>query len=203
MDVTTAETTAPGRSRQATAARLRASAVRLFAERGLHGVTSHEIARDAGVAAGTFYLHYKDKRELFREILFSSVEDLRTRVRHATAEADSVEQAVRARAEAVVGYAEQERDLVAILFRRDTEAADLEASVLRHMADGMTERLRGERDRGEFSPHLRPEVAAQALLGMTVRLLDWWCDDPRRATRDEIIETLVRLQLEGAHPRSI
>jgi AcrR family transcriptional regulator len=33
----------------------------LFAERGLSRVTSHDIARRAGVAAGTIYLHFDDK----------------------------------------------------------------------------------------------------------------------------------------------
>ena len=34
----------------------------LFAEHGLHGVTTHTIAHHAGVAAGTFYLHFPDSR---------------------------------------------------------------------------------------------------------------------------------------------
>ena len=59
---------AADRSREQTRARLITSGKQLFAKRGLHGVTTHDIARRAGVAAGTFYLHFKDKTELFREI---------------------------------------------------------------------------------------------------------------------------------------
>ena len=41
-----------------------------FAEEGLHAVTSARIARRAGVATGTFYLHFADKHVLFEEIAF-------------------------------------------------------------------------------------------------------------------------------------
>ena len=56
--------TAPARSRADTRRRLLEAAVALFAERGLHGVTSAQIARRAGVATGTFYLHFPDDRFL-------------------------------------------------------------------------------------------------------------------------------------------
>ena len=70
------------RSRQATRARLLASGRLLFAMHGLHGVTTHDIARRAEVASGTFYLHFKNKREVFREIVDGSVSELMTRTPH-------------------------------------------------------------------------------------------------------------------------
>ena len=59
---------AAARSRAATRGRLLSAGRNLFAQRGLHRVTTHDIARMAGVASGTFYLHFTDKRELFRGI---------------------------------------------------------------------------------------------------------------------------------------
>ena len=50
--------------RAATRERLRQSGLELFAERGLHGLTTHDIAHHAGLAAGTFYLHFPDKQAL-------------------------------------------------------------------------------------------------------------------------------------------
>ena len=71
------------RARAATRARLRASGQKLLAERGLHAVTSHDIANAAGVAAGTFYLHFRDKEELFRELVFEAVASSRSGSRRA------------------------------------------------------------------------------------------------------------------------
>ncbi len=42
---------------------------RLFSQKGLHGTSSREIASEAGVAIGSFYSYFEDKRELFIELL--------------------------------------------------------------------------------------------------------------------------------------
>lgn len=196
MNVTGA-ISAPARSRLATRERLLASATRLFAERGLHGVTSHNIARDAGVAAGTFYLHFKDKADVYRHIVFAAIESLRAGLLEAAARSKDRRQALQHRAEIIVGFAETNRDVVRILFSHESETAALEADVLTHLASGLEARFRREGTERRFPADLDPATTAQALVGMTARLIDWWTEDPRRATREQIIHTLVRLQLSG------
>lgn len=184
---------APARSRALTRERLLASAVRLFAARGLHGVTTHEIAREAGVASGTFYLHFRDKSDIWRHIVFEAIEDLVAGVQQAVAGAGSV-LALRARAETIVAFAEANRDLVRILFSHDAESSPIEADVLARLAAGLETRLRLEREDGSFPADLDPAVCARAHVGMTAHLLDWWTQDPSRASRESVVETLVRLQ---------
>lgn len=196
----TSSPNAPARSRQATRERLLASATTLFAARGLHGVTSHDIAHEAGVAAGTFYLHFKDKAEAYRHILMETVENLRGAIQGAVQGAPDRQTAVRARVEAIVAFAELNHDVVRILFSRDSEAADLEADVLAHMAEGLCNRLLAEQKNGYFAADLKPAIAAQALLGMQTRLIDWWTEDTARATREEIICALIRLEQTGTQP---
>ena len=41
---------------------------RMFCESGYHAVSSKRIAKEAGVATGTFYLHFNDKKSLLIEI---------------------------------------------------------------------------------------------------------------------------------------
>ena len=45
--------------------RLRNSARELFVRDGYHNTRPQDVARNAGVANGTFYLHFKDKNEAF------------------------------------------------------------------------------------------------------------------------------------------
>ena len=187
-------TSAPARSRIQTRQRLLDAAVRLFAERGLHGVTSHDIARTAGVASGTFYLHFRDKTDVYRHIVFHAIEELVQLVQHAVGATSPNVLAQRARAEAIVSFAERNRDVVRIIFSTDSEAAAVEADALSQLAGGLEARLRRERDEGTFPADLDPLVCARAHVGMTAHLIDWWTQDPSRASRDEIIETLVRLQ---------
>ncbi|MGE5676215.1 MAG: TetR/AcrR family transcriptional regulator [Mycobacterium leprae] len=50
---------------ESTQERIVAAARRLFGESGFHGTTTAEIARTAGIAEGTIYRYFKDKKELF------------------------------------------------------------------------------------------------------------------------------------------
>jgi AcrR family transcriptional regulator len=49
----------------ATRDRLVAVAARVFNRSGYHGTDSNRLAQEAGYAAGTFYKHFADKREVF------------------------------------------------------------------------------------------------------------------------------------------
>ena len=202
MDVTPA-TSAPARSRIQTRQRLLDAATRLFAERGLHRVTSHDIARTAGVASGTFYLHFRDKTDVYRHIVFHAIEDLLSLVQQAIAAAPAGGAVgLRARAEGIVSFAERNRDLVRVLFSADSEAASIEADALSRLASGIEARLRRERNEGHFPADLDPAVCARAHVGMTAHLLDWWTQDPSRASREDIVKALVRLQFSWRDGRA-
>jgi AcrR family transcriptional regulator len=45
--------------------RLREGARKLFVEQGYHNARPQDIARESGVANGTFYIHFADKKEAF------------------------------------------------------------------------------------------------------------------------------------------
>ena len=197
MSVSSEPASAPGRSRAATRERLLAAAIDLLADGGLHGVTSHDIARRAGVASGTFYLYFRDKAEIHREILFSALFELRSRSGQALRGADGPRAAAEARARALVEFATEHRAVVRILFRKDIQAGDAESDVLSDIATNMTARLRNDQAKGWFTLDLEPEIAAQAIVGMTTRLIDWWTEDPSRASAEQVISTLVHIQQSG------
>jgi AcrR family transcriptional regulator len=188
------------RSRTATRERLLASGRALYAERGLHGVTTHDIAAHAGLAAGTFYLHFRNKRELFRVVAEQTIALLRERLDTATRTARGSREGVPAFSEALIGFAEDNRDLVRIFFSRDADAAAVEADVLNQLAASIAEMRRARIASGEMPAGLDPDVLSQALVGMLARVVAWWIEDPARATRRSVVETLTRIQLAGTHP---
>jgi|SRR5208283_3034703 len=55
----------PRGSPEHTRERLVAAAAKLFNRVGYHGTDSNRIAREAKYSTGTFYKHFKDKREIF------------------------------------------------------------------------------------------------------------------------------------------
>jgi AcrR family transcriptional regulator len=63
----------PARRKPESLSKIKVAARKLFAERGYHATRPQDIAREAGLGHGTFYLHYPDKRACF----LSFVEDAR------------------------------------------------------------------------------------------------------------------------------
>ena len=189
------------RSRAQTRERLLAAGVELLAEHGLHGVTTHEIAARAGVAAGTFYLHFENKRELLRVIAAETIALLRERLDRATRSARGTREGVPAFCDALVAFAEEHQDRVRILFSRDGDAAAVEADVLSELAASIAGARRARIESGEYPAQLDPEVFSQALVGMLARVVAWWVEDPSRASRETVARTLARIQLSGTHPR--
>lgn len=55
-------------------------AAELFAERGYHRCTVSDIVERAGIARGTFYLYFADKRSIFEELLDRFLAALRERI---------------------------------------------------------------------------------------------------------------------------
>ncbi|HOO46328.1 MAG TPA: TetR/AcrR family transcriptional regulator [Deltaproteobacteria bacterium] len=49
--------------------KIKRAALELFAQKGINGTSSNEIAREAEVSIGTFYSYFENKRTLFLEIL--------------------------------------------------------------------------------------------------------------------------------------
>jgi AcrR family transcriptional regulator len=64
----------PARRKPESLAKLKHAARKLFVERGYHATRPQDIAREAALGHGTFYLHFADKRACF----LSFVEDART-----------------------------------------------------------------------------------------------------------------------------
>jgi len=177
------------------------SARRLFASRGLNKVTSHDIARGAGVASGTFYLHFADKQELFRELVYELLEGLQARLEQATSDSDDARTTIIAHTEALVSLGEEHSDLISMVFGRGHSHGELECEVLDYLATVGTRMLEKRIAEGMVSSTLNPDIVSQALSGMFVRVLVWWIEDPSRASREAILQTLIDLQLGGTVPR--
>jgi AcrR family transcriptional regulator len=167
--------TAGARSRAETRRRLIEAGTHLFAEKGLHGVTSAQIARAAGVATGTFYLHFADKEVLFREIAFAALVSY-----------------LRARTEELLAFAAERRDLILMVFDR-AESAGLAEQVRDAVVPEIQRWLERRSQDGRAPADLHPAVAAEAHAAVLLRVIAWWAADPSRATRQEVTDTLIRM----------
>lgn len=53
------------------------AAKELFSKKGYHKTQVNDLIRHVGMSANTFYIHFKDKKELFEEVATRSLDDLR------------------------------------------------------------------------------------------------------------------------------
>jgi AcrR family transcriptional regulator len=193
-------TSAAARSRIETRRRLIAAGTELFARHGLLRTTTTQIARAAGVAAGTFYLHFPDKHALFRDIAFAALGALQSDLNaaHAAAGPDPIAQ-LRARMATIVAFAEAKRELMQIVFGRGHEAGEIGAELADALFPGVESRVREGIEVGRLDPGLHAAVTAQALVATWIRVVAWWSEDPSRAPREAVVETLVRLHPTYTH----
>jgi AcrR family transcriptional regulator len=68
-------------SKLVTRQRLLRAGLALLAERGYEDLTTGRVARKAGVAQPTFYVHFRDKDDLLRAIALDAVAELRVALR--------------------------------------------------------------------------------------------------------------------------
>ncbi|MEM9176009.1 MAG: TetR/AcrR family transcriptional regulator [Myxococcota bacterium] len=183
---------------RATRARFLEAGRRLFAEHGLAGVTSHAIAEAAGYAAGTFYLHFKDKHALFDELAESAAQALEDRLLAVMVEKTEIPDIAYAQADAMVSFAAEQRELLLIAFHRGGESSDVGARILERLAAGVSSRRREFYADSGGIPAFDPDVLAQAIVGMWAQVLVWWAEDPSRATREDVIRTMTHFQLFGS-----
>jgi AcrR family transcriptional regulator len=174
--------------------RLLAAGLSLFARRGTERVNTNAIAKRARLAVGTFYTHFPDKHALLREIQNRTVAALRAARVEATRGAGTDPEAqVRASAGAAVTFAESHAQAYRVTFGRERAGAAAHGPVVSESTRPTADGLRRLQNAGRLEPDLDPELAARAYLAMEVGTILWWLDDPSRARRDGIVETLVRL----------
>ncbi|MDX2380650.1 MAG: TetR/AcrR family transcriptional regulator [Acidimicrobiia bacterium] len=158
----------------------------LFADRGLGDVTTTAIARQAGVATGTFYLHFDDKHELFEVLVQEALDEIRAQFHpdHLAPRGG----ARRSEIESMVEVVERRRDLIRAVFEHG-ENSRLAERIHDRVASRLEPAYRNLfRDR---QIGLHPAAAAQARAAVVIRIVAWWAEDPSRATRDEVIDILM------------
>lgn len=203
---------AGGRPRRRLAPEVRRSqimeaAVRLFARKGFARSTTRQIAREAGVAEGTIYRHFRSKEEILFSFLeataFRTLGDMVSRAGQ-RGDAETLGDILRSRLElgerhaallkVVLGEALFDRRLARALVRR-----------IMMPASSILERLIAERiERGSLRP-VDPALAARALIDHFLAYTLVWRGLAAGLVREippaEAAEGLVSIYLDGVARR--
>jgi AcrR family transcriptional regulator len=188
-------------ARDASRNRLLDAAAAVFAKKGFRAAKATDIAGRADVAVGTLYLHFGDKEGIARAVALQALGELRTCLRRAVERPGlNAEAAARAHATALVNFVSGTKAHGRLLFAADSPG--LRSEIFDAMAEAQEAHLRERGKEGYFRTDINAAVAAQALVGMQSRVLMWWMEDRKRASRKAVIDTLARIRLSGVHAPS-
>ena len=154
------------------------AATRVFARRGFFNAQVADVAREAGVAAGTVYLYFRSKDDLLTSIFEESM----TRALEQTDRAlegvtDPIERLHRL-ARVHLGGLGSRRDL-AIVFqvelRQSTKFMErFSAAQLRTYLDHLRDAVRAAQEAGLFRADINPTLAAKAIFGALDEMVTNW-----------------------------
>ena len=192
---------------QARQAALCEVALKLWAERGFDQTSVEAIAREAGIAKGTFYLYFESKDTLLLEVLRrnSLVPDVLALIR--ALETESLEDAVHCFVRGAWRHLSDHRELLLVALREmPTHLAQARDAIERvlvpanlALASHLESRI-AARPAGQFSP----VIAVRALIGMVIlvfisqELLGAGLFLP--VPEEEITRTIAELFLRGVAP---
>ena len=194
----------PRPSRDQRHAELVDAAKRCFASKGYHATTVDDITRAAGVAKGTFYLYFDEKREIYYEVIRSFmqlIKDIGASITATSADPrDLFARAERAARELIAVFMEN-RELARLAYREsmglDPELERMIADFYREIAQVAARNIEAAIALGLVRP-VHPLLTAYAQIGMVERVLMAMVDDPASVPdTDQLIRELMRLSWEG------
>src|ERR1700754_651096 len=160
----------PARRRPESLAKLKKAARKLFVERGYHATRPQDIAREAGLGHGTFYLHYDDKRACFLAFVEDARLELQEYVDQQVAATDgSLEHTIAASLNAIYDYSESHPGVLGAAMTDeaviDAEGVQATPLLIRWGRD-WAEHLRRGMENGTAAKIFDSDIIGQAILGV-------------------------------------
>jgi TetR/AcrR family fatty acid metabolism transcriptional regulator len=181
------------------------AAIDTFAERGYFNAQVADVARGAGVAAGTVYLYFKSKDDLLVSIFERSMREGLTNSRAAVADLADPPERLRRLARGHLARLGNDRNL-AIVFqvelRQSTKFMErFSSTLLRDYLGLIREAIADGQREGLFRADIKPTSAAKMLFGALDEMATNWILSRRRYSLEAEADEVVDFFLNGARAR--
>jgi TetR/AcrR family fatty acid metabolism transcriptional regulator len=181
------------------------AAIDVFAERGYFNAQVADVARAAGVAAGTVYLYFKSKDDLLVSIFERSMRESLTAGREAVADLSDPRERLRRLARGHLARLGSDRNLAVVFqveLRQSTKFMERFSSThLRDYLGLIREAIADGQRSGVFRDDLKPTVAAKMLFGALDEMATNWILSKRRYSLESDADAVVDLFINGARAR--
>jgi AcrR family transcriptional regulator len=172
------------------------AAEEIFGKSGYHDASIVDITRAAGVAPGTFYVHFASKVELFRQLVQVRRAELQDVAREAAYQHDGGRALVHAGFKAWFDWVAKHASILRVMREAEFVEASLIEDLYRVHAREQAEGLEQSLAAGRLGP-IDPEVVAWCLVGMAeataMRWIVWEGGKPLPPERlDAFVDTALR-----------
>ena len=154
------------RRREKTRLDLLAAAERVIARKGYHSTRISDIAHEADVGLGTFYLHFKTKNEIFIELIEHGASELLAMIDEAKKGVADAAERLRISVETILDAAAENPESFRIVFGHGPAFLDLMVRVHALFIENLRADL--ESTLGE-----RAEAVANLTIGMVSQAVSW------------------------------
>lgn len=164
------------------------SAKKVFSEKGYHGASVSDIVEHAGIARGTFYLYFENKRQVFDSILDMHLEELQGLIRPIRLDpgAPSPLEQLRNILRSVIELALEDRERTRILLDRAVGLDEDSDKRLSAFYDVLLSRIEAALRQGMELGIVRecnPQVAARCALGSIKEIIGLISSDDSLSAR--------------------
>lgn len=170
---------------------------------GYHGAAVSEITRRAGVAQGTFYVHFESKEDLMRGVVRFLSREMRRELRRATDRSDDARDRERIGMITFFRFLKQHAQIYRVVAESETIGREVAQWYYRKLAAGYTESLTEAIAAGQIVD-LPSHFVAHYLMGLNHMLgLKWlvWNSSPTAEVSPQAMEDAIELALFGLSPR--
>ncbi|HJR58658.1 MAG TPA: TetR/AcrR family transcriptional regulator [Vicinamibacterales bacterium] len=175
------------------------AATAIFAKRGFFGAQVADVARGAGIAAGTVYLYFRSKDEILTSIFDRTMQEAIEEGRAALADVEDPVERLRRIARMHLTRLGRDRNLAVVFqveLRQTTKFMEqFSATGLRDYLAVIQQTIEDGQARGLFRKSLNPRTAAKVFFGALDEMATNWVLSRRRyalgGQADEVVDILV------------
>ncbi|RMF36007.1 MAG: TetR/AcrR family transcriptional regulator [Chloroflexi bacterium] len=181
---------------QRTRQKLLEAAEAVFGEKGYDRASIAEITRRAGVAQGTFYVYFPDKKAIFVELVRELSHRLRREIAEAVAGLSDRMEIERVGLRTFFSFAHRHRNLYKIVRQAEFVDEELFRWYYRRLAEGYARGLAEAMEKGQVR-RLDPECLAYCLMGIADFLGMRWVLWEGQNPPDGAFETMMAFIRHG------
>jgi AcrR family transcriptional regulator/predicted DNA-binding transcriptional regulator AlpA len=183
--------------------RIMEAGTKLFSSRGYLATKEEDIIERAGVSPGDFYQSYSGKEEVLLDIAEEGVRIFRRKVAEKIAGERNMLERIKTAIPVAFELIVENREIYALYLEESVFADVTYEFRLKRFTSSIVEDLRATIARGVREGTIRkvkPEIAANAIMGQLVRLANMWVEDPSAYRLEEIVREAVEFVARALSP---